>query len=368
MYIPGEPEKFGNVFGWDEVNNHVNNTRPSFDGMRLVYDKNPLPPTEFKYVSRWLRKGATLVINNVDQIDPVMGTFNQLLGKDLNTTINTNCYASHPYRQGFDTHFDRHDVFILQTEGEKSWAVFPPTRKYPLHHQATTKDDPPTDDPYIEQMLSPGDVLYIPRGHWHSAVAVTPSVHLTVGPQSRSECEFLSWLATQVMESEDEFRRDFPIADSSLFGGSRDSSELLEALEAFRNRVIGVLSDERLAETFIRFVMTMNPIKRVHTLQRDWVLKDKLKPETQFRIVSAQKLIIRYDTETQYAKLFIRGHVVNLEGIPERLLTDLFNDQGAVVSGGLLTRNCPEVDWEKISEVLIELHHLGLIELVEEGD
>ena len=145
------------------------------------------------------------------------------------------------------------------------------------------------------------------------------------------------------MESEDEFRRDFPIADSSLFGGSRDSSELLEALEAFRNRVIGVLSDERLAETFIRFVMTMNPIKRVHTLQRDWVLKDKLKPETQFRIVSAQKLIIRYDTETQYAKLFIRGHVVNLEGIPERLLTDLFNDQGAVVSGGLLTRNCPEL-------------------------
>ncbi len=367
VFISGNPKKVENLFGWDEVNNSINNVRPNFNGFRLVYEKTPLPPTEFSKVSSWLRRGATLVINNVDQIDPVMCAFNQALGNDLNTGINTNCYASHPFKQGFDTHFDRHDVFIVQTEGEKNWAVFHPTLEYPLHHQQNSNDEPPTSDPYIEQTLSPGDILYIPRGHWHHAMAESPSVHLTVGPQSRSGFEFLAWIAGQAMENEAFFRKDFPIADSSLFGGHRDSAEVLKSLDVFRQKFTDLLSDDQLAESFTRYVMTANPIKKVHTLQKDWVLGEKLVPQTEFSIVANQKVIVRYDEKEKYAKVFIRGHVLNLEGVPEKFLACLFDKQKTVISGEALMAECPDLKWEIISGVIIELHHLGLLELIDKS-
>jgi len=363
VLIPGDQSKFAELFGWTEVNNYLNAARKSYDGMRLVYDKKPLGPEQFARVDHWLSEGATLVINSANQIDPVVGSFASMLARDLNTHVNVNCYASCPSKQGFDNHFDQHDVFVVHVEGRKSWKVFEPTQTYPLHLQGTDKGDPPDTEPYIECELTPGDVLFIPRGHWHYAVAETPSIHLTVGPESRAGGEFLLWIAHQLISGEEFFRRDFPVAGAALLGGERSDTSLERHIDEFRKRLNDAIEGDQLREALIRYCMTANPIKHAHQLPRTWTLKDEITPRTRFQVPLDQKALIRYDEQEKRAVVHIRGHMLNLLGVSRAVLSALFNSGEAGLCGEELMRNDPEADWEKLRPALLHMHEHGLLEL-----
>jgi len=132
LHITGEESKFENLYGWEDINHVVNKSRPSYEGMLLVHETNSLPRHELQNLSNWLAKGATLVINSVQTIDPIAEQFGEILANDMNSSVNINCYVSFPAKQGFDCHYDTHDVFIVQTSGVKKWYVFEPTRQDPL--------------------------------------------------------------------------------------------------------------------------------------------------------------------------------------------------------------------------------------------
>ena len=365
VYIPGGADKFKDLFGWPEVNSYLNGARPNYDGFRLVHEKNPLPPASFERIDDWLRKGATLVINQVQMIDAAMKQFNEMLGADLNTPINTNCYVSCPAKQGFDNHFDEHCVFIVQTEGRKAWKVFRPTLTYPLHAQSLTdKGKPPDVDPYIECVMNPGDVLFIPRGHWHYAIAESPSVHLTVGVTSRTGAEFLGWLSAQLMNSVEFFRPDFPIAASATFNGPVPSASLQAHLDEFRQRMTDLLKEDALMESLVRYCMSGNPVRRNRRLPEDWMLAERITPDTVFEIPPAQKALVRYDAEKEFAVVHVRGHMLQLNGIPEGLMP-IFETAGVSLSGQALLEMCPSFDWARLRPLLLQLCQHGLLEVSE---
>jgi ribosomal protein L16 Arg81 hydroxylase len=367
LLIQGTPDKFPDLFGWDDVNAQLNLSRRDYAGMRLVHETNGLPHQEFANLDSWLSRGATLVINNVNQIDPVLSRFSAALSLELNTHVNINCYVSCPSKQGFDNHFDRHDVFIVQTCGTKRWRVFEPTKKYPLHRQYENRGNPPTSSPYIDYAMNPGDVLYIPRGHWHYAIAVTPSIHLTVGPESRSASEFLSWLVEQLTDNDEFFRQDFPIVGSRMLGGDRDDAGLEERIEGFRARLQERLSGEALKEAFIRYCMTSNPLKREFRLPETWTLAETISPSTSFRLPVAQKAMIRYDEDAQIAIIHVRGQMLQLRGLPREVLARFFDGRSEVICGSDLLAIAPHLEWEKLKKGLLQMFTHGLIVLADEA-
>lgn len=368
VYIEGAQDKFPNLFGWDEVNNCLNHSRRSYDGMRLLFEKNELAPGEFLKLDYWLRKGATLVINQANDIDPIVAKFSTALAHDLNTRINVNCYVSCPTKQGFDTHFDQHDTIIVQTAGSKLWSVFEPTVQYPLHAQGSSRGTPlPETDPYLECELSPGDVLYIPRGHWHFAVAVTPSIHLTLGPESRSAVDFLHWVTNQLMMNDEFFRMDFPIANAQLLGGTRDDRQFLEHIDKFKEKLRDFLDGDAFTETLIRYCMSSNPVKRTHQLPTTWTLHETITPDTLFQMSPDQKALVRYDEETRRATVHIRGALVQLLGIPKEYLSVLFGQPGVVFCGGTLLEQNPEFEWSTLREALLHLYDQSML-IVSPGD
>ena len=365
VYIPGTDGKFSGLFGWDDVNAYLNNARENQPGFRLVHEKSPLPPQALDKLDEWLGKGATLAINSVNQIDEVMKRFNYALGADLNTVINTNCYISCPAKQGFDNHFDEHDVFVLQTEGRKAWKVFQPTHTYPLHaQQLASKGAPPDVDPYIECVLSPGDVLFIPRGHWHYAIAETPSVHLTIGPASRAGVEFLVWLCRQLM-SQEFFRTDFPVAGAAAFGGPMPAETLDAHLADFRKHVIDLMQSDTLSEALVSWVMESNPAKRTRQLPQAWLFGTRLSEDTVLEIPAVQKTVVRYDVDTGSAAIHVRGQLLQLAGMPEALMDPLFGRTGVAFTGRTLLEACPDFSWEQLRELLLQLYANGIIELSE---
>jgi len=364
VLIPGGAEKFSSIFNWREVEDALNLCRQNYNGLRLVHDKQGLPPTAFTDLPGWLNKGATLVLNSVQETDPVLEKLQSALSLDMNTAININAYVSYPAKQGFDTHFDRHDVFILQTEGKKKWRVFNQTapNTFPLHLQSTGCDTPPADmEPYLECEMSEGDVLYIPRGHWHDAISVTPCVHLTVGPKTRAPADFLTWLWPQIVNQDEFLRQDFPTTQARELGGNRDEPSLTDHIIEFKRHLSDLFSRDSMDEAIIRYFMISNPRRQTFQYPEVWTLNDILTRNTRLEFPTDQKAIIRYDPETQKAKIYIRGLDFALNGISADMLGFIFENPGQIFTATELMKQQTDVTWEKTKEYLLLLLQRGVI-------
>ena len=136
---------------------------------------------------RHFQSGATLVLQGLHRTwEPIIG-FTQSLAGDLGHPCQVNAYVTPPQSTGFNDHYDVHDVFVIQIEGEKQWRIREPVWDLPLRDQ--TWDDhkdavarAAEQDPLDEFVMTPGDVLYLPRGFLHSATALGEvSIHLTIG-------------------------------------------------------------------------------------------------------------------------------------------------------------------------------------------
>lgn len=136
---------------------------------------------------RLFADGSTLVLQALHRVWPPILEFCQQLAAELGHPIQANAYVTPPQNQGFSAHYDVHDVFVLQIEGEKQWQIHRPVLESPLRDQPwndrkSAVEKAAQDPPLIEALLRPGDCLYLPRGYLHAATALGGvSTHLTLG-------------------------------------------------------------------------------------------------------------------------------------------------------------------------------------------
>lgn len=127
--------------------------------------------------------GASLVVSQFQETHPPLARFCRGLEKLFLHGVQANIYLTPPAAQGFRTHYDTHDVLVLQVEGRKRWRIWDgerlprPTRRTPWPGGMVPEGEPHT------LTLEPGAALYIPRGVMHDAATEPgePSLHITVG-------------------------------------------------------------------------------------------------------------------------------------------------------------------------------------------
>lgn len=196
---------------------------------------------------RLFADGATIVLQGLHRTWPPLLRFSQQLAAELGHPVQVNAYVTPPQNQGFSAHYDTHDVFVLQTQGEKRWRIHEPVLRSPLRDQvgtdrrtgvATAAEEPPLLDVGLRQ----GDCLYLPRGYLHSATALGEvSVHLTVGVHSWTRHALAQSLVSAAMRrlSEDEaVRQSLPLGVD--VGGP---AQLSEDLAIVRERLLAVMRD-----------------------------------------------------------------------------------------------------------------------------
>jgi hypothetical protein len=134
--------------------------------------------------------------------------------------VQANAYITPPQNRGFDDHYDVHDVFVLQIEGTKRWIIHEPVHTDPLRDQPWTDRrsavaEAAKGEAYIDTVLEPGDVLYLPRGWLHAAQAQGEvSIHLTLGIHSWTRyalAEQLAQAALAALCDDPEMRRTLPL-------------------------------------------------------------------------------------------------------------------------------------------------------------
>jgi len=160
--------------------NFTDYSSPSLDtnGQNLRPDVNK--------VQNLVSRGASIILNDIQKHNLNLLKFVDELQKLTNGRCQANLYFSMASHQAFGPHFDLHDVFAIHFEGEKVWNIYENTEKSPINHpvfKLSGDERRKRAGKIIEQVtLKPGDLLYIPRGQYHDALASkNGALHIAFG-------------------------------------------------------------------------------------------------------------------------------------------------------------------------------------------
>jgi len=204
---------------------------------------------------RLFADGATLVLQGLHRLWSPLIDFSQGLAADLGHPVQANAYVTPPANRGFAAHYDVHDVFVLQTHGRKRWQIHEPVHPSPLRDQPwdarrTAVEDAAVAEPFLDEVLEPGDCLYLPRGWLHAATALGEvSTHVTVGVHTWTRhalAEQLLRSALADLAGDESLRGSLPLG---VDVGS--PAELAGEVDAVRNalvRAVGAVGAERVTQ------------------------------------------------------------------------------------------------------------------------
>ena len=171
-------------------------------------------------INHFLRQGATLVLDYLEGIHPEVKGVANCIERLTGTMTSANAYCSWKGVKGYASHFDTMCVFAIQLEGEKVWNLYKGRVNEPMELPGSSPSDFTVEQhdaqkgPVDQQIvMKPGDVLYLPRGLYHDALATdTASLHLSFGASYLAGFTAVSILV-QEMQKEEFFRRRLPHFD-----------------------------------------------------------------------------------------------------------------------------------------------------------
>ena len=208
LHVPGEG-RHRIAFGWERMNDLLGLASHWTPGnLRLILNSRAVADTHYidrvetmdgpreradpRKIDQFLGIGASLVANAVDEIAPDIAAACDALGDRFGALASANVYCSFKGVQAFATHYDTHEVFALQCEGEKRWRIYANRADDPVDPPADTPDaqariDAARGPVALEVTMKPGDLLYIPRGTYHDALATDgASLHVTIAMAPRT--------------------------------------------------------------------------------------------------------------------------------------------------------------------------------------
>jgi ribosomal protein L16 Arg81 hydroxylase len=254
----GDHRFYAGLLSSDDIEEIIAFTRPKFVDPSAFTEE---PPRAKTFVQGWLadrqiqdacryptidevrrayERGKTVIIMTMQQRWRPVAALCRNLESVFHCPVHANMYLTPEGAQGFDAHFDTHEVFVLQLEGSKQWRLYGAPRELPLVDE---RFNIPRDQlgPVREVELRAGDLLYIPRGFVHEAfTAEHASLHLTVGVNVYRWADLLGEALAEMTRNDRRFRESVPSEVVSMpdkAGAMEDHFRALLAVLAEQARV-----------------------------------------------------------------------------------------------------------------------------------
>lgn len=257
LHIPGDSSKFRGLMDWDVLTRLLNKTAIwTSRSLLLLADRQPVPARAYceeiedragntvlqpvpSKVMEFLRQGASLVANDIDTLTPELSAVADAFEAAYDAKTQVNLYCSWKQRQAFNSHFDTHDVFALHVEGEKIWRVYATRMPHPIRHPRHQNDayaepahEQQRGELMMEVKMSPGDVLYLPRGWYHDALATSGgTIHMAFGVTSVIGMDVIGALSDFAVEDE-VFRLNLPRSEAGPEALAAALAEMGDKLQA----------------------------------------------------------------------------------------------------------------------------------------
>lgn len=236
LHIPAHPSApKAALLDWPQFNRLLDQTSIwTAQSLKLVKNTNPIPATDYcrtvrdqsgehlrpdpAKVSLHLAEGASLIAGDVQTLTPEIARLTAVLGRAFSASVQANIYCSFKGVQAFGTHFDLTDVIAVQTQGQKLWRIYGARAdnpiSMPMEGEGIRDYFMQNRGPLIaEVMMKPGDILYLPRGTYHDALAQDgASLHVTFA-LAALHGRILFGLLEQAAMQDSAFRAYLPPAD-----------------------------------------------------------------------------------------------------------------------------------------------------------
>ena len=327
----GPQDRFKSIVTWQDVNRFVSSralapkmmvlpregsvipihmVSDNRRGMGLRPFGEQVPVVDHKLLTV-LRRGATLVLNRIHQVHPAAQALVSRIEDATEGYGQANLYASWTNSRGFATHWDTHDAFIFQLSGCKRWFVYGETRAVPLDMDVSPNADPPSK-PLWDGFLTPGDVLFLPRGTWHDARVENPagegigSLHLTVSTIPVTGRNLLRWLVAKLSHHE-LFRMDLPLRG--------DKAGQQERFAALRDLIVTTLDEVSMEEfrSDARACWSEPPGTTLDASIEPWKLGDSHWNQCEVSIRGVRRSTIKNDGEGTTFALIANGQTWTLD-------------------------------------------------------
>jgi hypothetical protein len=193
VLCPGPPSRAATLLSWDDLNGILEHHWRETYRFRLACRGRDLAPDSYADVAAnppriraheivaHLRRGATLSFDAIDELHAPLTALADAFECVFRNPTQINVYAAWRSIHGLGVHQDDEQVFIVQIDGRKRWRLYGELVAA-SGRPVTDGDVVPSSKAVFDEILRPGDVLYIPRGCYHDAVPLDePTLHLTIG-------------------------------------------------------------------------------------------------------------------------------------------------------------------------------------------
>ena len=269
VLIRGGADKFREVMSWSVLEHLVNRTSIwTHKSLMLVMDTQVLPAPAYcieavghdghkvmqpssALLNDWLGKGASLVLNDIDVLTPDLAGVARVLEDALDTKVQANLYCSWKAHKAFKSHMDTHDVFAVHVEGRKRWLVYEGRAETPINHPAFKSLSQEAIEKakgkvLMDIVLEPGDLLYIPRGQYHDALAESGgTVHIAFGATSVIGLDIVSALIEAAVHD--------PLLRANLPRAADGEGALAAHLGLLAQRLQAIMGQQSFTQAVARF-------------------------------------------------------------------------------------------------------------------
>ena len=251
------PERFSSLLSTRKLDSLLSSREFSSTSLSMARTEPPISKSFYTFKNGSIDKGAvlnhyqsgtTLIFNQLDRNDASLAHFCRALESIFSLRVQANVYLTPPGSQGFGTHYDDHDVFILQSSGSKRWRFFQKPIPNPYKGEKYQRGSHTPSNEKRECVLRAGDSIYIPRGLMHEAenYGDQPSLHITVGLLAKTWADLMLEALSEVALRNSEFRKSLPPGyarkDFRTGEAARTFSQLLDQFkdEADFNKVFNL--------------------------------------------------------------------------------------------------------------------------------
>jgi len=168
----------------------------------LFYTANGLAKPEA--ITALLAGGASLIFRGLERHFPALAAVCRDIAKRTSETSLADAIVTTGPGGALRFHYDMEDMFVVQLEGSKRWKVHDERIVNPVQPSPPLVE--PRDGPMFDEVLHPGDTLFLPSGYTHHCDnGPELSLHLVIGFTAPTGYHAVNALLARLAE-EDLFR------------------------------------------------------------------------------------------------------------------------------------------------------------------